>query len=353
MTTTEDQDALIEGVDNFLREACAVDRLHKAFDGDKALADEIWRGMLELGLGGLAIPEAHGGLGLGFADVAAIGERIGWAGAPGPWIGHTLAAVAIARAGSEAQKEKWLPAMAAGEFVATVALCEGAAWRADEWRLEAGPSLTGDKDYVLAALDADLAVVGLAGGRLGLVELSGPGVTRVDFASTDKTRPVGRLTFERAPADLMPEPFGAALLDAAAILLAADAQGGAARMLDDVVEYNKTRIQFDRVLATFQAIKHKMADMATSLNPTGPLYRQAAAAFDKAPAEAGLSASTAKALVTETFSNVARLCTEAYGGIGYTWEHSAHIWLRRAMFDYAWLGAPQTHRERVADLLGW
>ncbi|MBV9996635.1 MAG: acyl-CoA/acyl-ACP dehydrogenase [Caulobacteraceae bacterium] len=353
MSMTDSSEALLDGVDAYLREACAVDRLHKAFDGDKGLADGMWRGMLELGLGGVAVAEAHGGLGLGFADVAAIGERIGWAGAPGPWMAHTLAAAAIGRAGSPEQKRRWLPAMATGETVATVALCEDAAWRAQDWRLAPEPRLSGGKDYVLAADEADVAVVGLAGGKLGIVELNGPGVARIRFASTDRTRPVGRLAFETAPVDLLPEAFGAQLLDAAAILLAADAHGGSARMLADVVEYNKTRVQFDRPLAGFQAIKHKMADMATSIHPNAPLYRQAAATFEQAPAEAALGASLAKAHIAETFSTVARLCTEAYGGIGYTWEHWAHIWLRRAMFDYAWLGTPAAHRERCAELLGW
>src|SRR3979411_2938851 len=127
-TTPEDQEALVEGVDSYLREACAVDVLHKAFDGDKAIADGIWKGMLELGLGGLAVPEEHGGLGLSLPAVAAIGERIGWAAPPGAWIAHPLAVLAIDKAGSDEQKARWLPRLASGEAVATVALCEGSVW---------------------------------------------------------------------------------------------------------------------------------------------------------------------------------------------------------------------------------
>jgi alkylation response protein AidB-like acyl-CoA dehydrogenase len=349
----DEQSALADQVHRFLRDACEVSVLHKAFDGDADIARSIWRGMLDLGLGGLAVPEAYDGLGLSFAEVAAVSEQIGWAAAPGPWIGHTLAVLAIAKSGSDEQKSKWLPALASGEVTATAALCEGDHWKAEDWALSPEPRLTGGKDYVLGADEADLAVVGLAGGKLGLVELSAPGVTRAPFFSTDRTRPVGRLSFENVAVDVLPGAYGAQLLDLAAVLLAADAHGGSVRMLDDVVEYNKTRVQFDRVLASFQAIKHKFADMATSINPNGPLYRQAAANFEEAPEDFPLSATVAKALITETYSNVARLATEAYGGIGYTWEHSAHIWLRRAMFDYAWLGTPVTHRKRAADLMGW
>jgi alkylation response protein AidB-like acyl-CoA dehydrogenase len=352
-TTSVDQSALDDHVERFLREVCPVDILHKAFDGDHVIAASIWRGMLELGLGGVTVPEAYGGLGLGLQEAAGLGERIGWAGAPGPWLGHTLAAIAIARAGSEAQRSTWLPSMASGEIGATVALSEGGVWRAEDWSLAAEPRLTGAKDYVLGLDTAGLVVVGLKGGRLGLVELGGPGVSVVMLASTDRTRPVGRLVFDNAPVDLLPEAFGPPLVDAALILLAADAHGGATRMLEDIVAYTNERVQFDRVLASFQAIKHKLADLAMAISPNGPLYRQAAASYDLAPGGASLTASMTKALVTETFSAVARTATEAYGGIGYTWEHHAHIWLRRALFDHAWLGSPTAHRQRAADLLGW
>jgi alkylation response protein AidB-like acyl-CoA dehydrogenase len=350
---SEEQSALTDQIDRFLREACEVPVLHKAFDGDGLIADSIWRGMLDLGLGGLAVPEEYDGLGLSFSEVAGVGEQIGWAAAPGPWIGHTLATLALAKSGSKDQQAKWLPALAAGQITGTVAFSESGLWRAEDWALAAQPKLVGSKDYVLGSDQADIAIIGLEGGRLGLVELGSPGVTRNPFFATDRTRPAGTLSFVGAGVDLLPGAYGPQLVDAAAVLLAADAHGGSRRMLEDVVEYNKTRVQFERVLASFQAIKHKFADMAAQIHPNRPLYRQAAADLDMESPALPLNASAAKALVTETFSSVARLCTEAYGGIGYTWEHSAHIWLRRAMFDYAWLGTPAVHRQRCVALLGW
>ena len=350
---SDDQMTFIDTVDRYLRDTCPPDRLHKAFDGDEAIAGEIWQGLLELGLGGLVIPEEHGGLGLGLLEASTITERIGWAGAPGPWASHLLATLAISQAGSDAQKARWLPGMAAGEIVGAVALMEGGAWGPDAWKLTASPRLTGSKDYVMGLKEAQVVVVGLAGGQLALVESSAPGVSVSPWFSTDKTRPVGQISFENVAADVMPETYGAELLDAALILAAADSHGASARMVEDIVEYSKTRVQFDRTLASFQAVKHKMADLATAVEPNGPLYRQTAAIFDQMPDDAPRAAALAKAHITETASNVCRIATESYGGIGYTWEHSAHIWLRRAMFNYAWMGAPAVHRARAADLAGW
>jgi alkylation response protein AidB-like acyl-CoA dehydrogenase len=350
---SDDQRVFNDHVERMLRETCPVDRLHKAFSGDQDLADTMWRAQLELGLGGLLAPEEHGGLGLGLLEAASIAELIGRAGAPGPFISHTLAVLAIAKAGSDAQKARWLPALAAGEAVGAVALMEGSAWGPDAWKLAEGERLSGAKDYVLGLAEADVFVVALAGGKLALVEANAPGVTRNVWSSTDRTRPIGQLGLDNAPAEIMPLAYGRELFDAALVLTAADAHGGAARMVEDIVEYSKTRVQFGKTIAHFQAVKHKLADLALWVEPNGPLYRQAAATFDQEPEDAPRVASIAKAHIVSTFSEVARTATESYGGIGYTWEHSAHIWLRRSMFDNAWLGGPLDHRERAAALAGW
>lgn len=350
---SDDQRIFNDQIDRFLSETCPVDRLHKAFDGDAELLASMWRGMLELGLGGVLVPEERDGLGLKLLEAAAISERIGFFGAPGPWISHTLAALAISRAGTEAQKKRWLPKLASGEITGTVALHENDEWRADKWAVPAEARTSGVKDYVMSATEADVIVVGLAGGKLGIVEADAPGVTREAWASTDRTRPVGRLVLDEAPADVLEGAFGARLVDAALVLVAADAHGGAQRARDDIVQYSKDRVQFDRPIARFQAIKHKLADLALWVENLGPLYREAAAAFDQEPAQSAIYASNAKAHITDIYSNTARIATESYGGIGYTWEHWAHIWLRRAMFDFAWLGAPAAHRARVAHLQGW
>lgn len=330
-----------------------VDRLHKAFDGDTEIFESIWRGLFDLGLGGVLIPEEYGGLSLGLLESSSISERLGFAAAPGGWIGHALAGYAISSAGSDAQKAKWLPCMAQGEVVGTVALMEREEWSPDRWRLAADVRISGEKHYVLGLEEANIVLVGLAGGVLGLVETTAPGVSRAVWSSTDRTRPVGHLALENAAVELLPRPFGEELLNAGLVLTAADAHGGSLRVRDDIVEYSKLRKQFDRPIAAFQAVKHKLADLALNVEYGGALYREAAATCDHALQDASVAASTAKAHVTEAFNSSARIATESYGGIGYTWEHWAHIWLRRAMFDFAWLGSPTAHRKRAVDLLGW
>lgn len=350
---SNDQRELLDQVDRYLRDTMAVDRLHKAFDGDTKIFESMWRGLFDLGLGGVLIPEAYGGLGLGLLETSSISERLGFAAAPGAWIGHALASYAISSAGSDAQKGRWLPRMVSGDVVGTVALMEREEWSPDRWQLAGELRISGEKHYILGVEHANIVLVGLAGGILGLVEMTAPGVSMGVWSSTDRTRPVGHLGLENAAVELLPRPFGEQLLNAGLVLTAADAHGGSLRVRDDIVEYSKVRKQFDRPIAAFQAVKHKLADLALSVEYGGALYREAAATCDRAPQDASIAASTAKAHVTDAFNSSARIATESYGGIGYTWEHSAHIWLRRAMFDFAWLGSPTAHRKRAVDLLGW
>jgi alkylation response protein AidB-like acyl-CoA dehydrogenase len=141
--------------------------------------------------------------------------------------------------------------------------------------------------------------------------------------------------------------------DAALVLLAADAFGGASRLVEASVEYARTREQFGVVIGQFQALKHQLADMALEVEPARGLYWYAAHAFDHVPEEAERSAALAKAHVTDVFMQVARDAVEAHGGLGFTWECDVQIWFKRAMFDRAFLGSPSLHRERAATLAGW
>lgn len=349
---SDDQRALNEQLDVFLRDA-TTNRLHKAFDGDIDTARSMWHGMLQMGLGGVLISEEYGGLDLGILGASSISERVGFAAMPGPWISHVLAGYAIQQAGSQEQRRRWLPLLATGEMSATVALMEDAEWRPQAWQMKAASKLSGTKDYVMGLDEAEIAVVGLADGRLGIIDCSATGLVKKKWASTDRTRPVGRLTMDEVAVDLMPGRFTEPLLSAALVLAAADSHGGCLRVRDDIIEYSNTRIQFDRPISAFQAVKHKLVDLALHMQFNGPLYRIAAATCDEHPETAALAASNANAHITEIFASSARIATEAYGGIGYTWEHTAHIWLRRSMFNFAWLGQPGAHRKRVADLLGW
>jgi alkylation response protein AidB-like acyl-CoA dehydrogenase len=171
----------------------------------------------------------------------------------------------------------------------------------------------------------------------------------------DLTRRLGHVSFAATPADPMPADAAALrkLFDAALVLLAADAFGGASRLLEMSVDYAKTREQFGGPIGRFQGLKHQLADAAVDVEPARGLYWYAAHAFDTGAPDASRIAALAKAHLGEVFMRMARTAIEAHGGIGYTWEYDAQIWYKRALFDFAYLGAPSRHRARAAELAGW
>ncbi|MCG8592061.1 MAG: acyl-CoA dehydrogenase family protein [Proteobacteria bacterium] len=354
---TEEQVLLQETLHQFVENECPpVTLRERYYDGDEVFDAKLWSALAELGLAGLLVPEENGGAGLELLDAAAAAETLGYRGAPGPFLGHTLATLAIALGGSDAQRKRWLPGLATGDAVGSVALAEGGArWGPEQWKLAANGKLAGQKRHVPSASAATLLVVGTAGGGLSVVESSASGV-RVDATeSIDRTRPLDTVDFDGAPAEALENGAAAAprVRDAGLVLVAADAWGGALRLLDMCVEYAKTREQFGVKIGHFQALKHQLANMAVQVEPARGLAWYAAHAFDHLPEEAERAAAIAKAHVTDVFAQVARDAVEAHGGIGFTWECDVQIWFKRSLFDRAFLGTPATHRERTAVLADW
>ncbi len=353
---TEEQDLLQETVRQFLANECGPTKVRAIFDGENGHDPALWQGMVGMGLAGIGVPDEYGGAGLELLDLALVAETLGYGNAPGPFLGHALATLAIQRGGSDAQRKHWLPRLAGGEALATVALDEeGGAWQPEEWKLPAGARLTGEKRSVPFASVSDVIVVGTAGGGLALVERRAPGVTTSAQRGADRTRRIDQVRFDRSPCEPLPNgtAASAAVRDAGLVLLAADAYGGAKRCLELAVEYAKTREQFGVTIGHFQALKHQLANMAIEVEPCRALCWYAAHAQDHLPNDAARSAAIAKAHVTDRFMQVARDTVEAHGGIGFTWECDVQIWFKRAMFDRAWLGVPAVHRERSAVLAGW
>ena len=351
---SDEQRLLQETLRGFLAKECGPPHLRAVFEGE-GQDPALWKGMVELGLAGLHLPERFGGAGLGLVDLAVAAESLGHGGAPGPFLGHALAGIALELAGDDAQRERWLPRLATGDALASVALGEpGGLWQPEEWTLAPGERLTGTKTYVPHAALADLLVVGLAGGRLGLVERAAQGMAVAPIEGVDRARRVEAVVFQGTPCELLPgEAAAARVRDAGLVLLAADAWGAGTRLVEMAVEYAKTREQFGVTIGHFQALKHQLANMALELEPARALVWYAAYAFDHLPAEAPRSAALAKAHLGERAMQVARDVVEAHGGIGFTWECDVQIWFKRCMFDRAWLGAPAVHRERAARLAGW
>ncbi len=352
---SQEQELLIDTVRRFAANECPPARRRELFDQADGHDPALWRGLIELGLGGLSLPEAYGGAGLELLDLALVAEVLGSEAVPVPLLGHALAGLAIALGGSQAQRERWLPALAAGSALGTIAFGEADdCWEpsAAQTTLEGG-RLRGQKPFVPAGRHADVIVVSTRGGGLALVERGAEGVKLEPVDSVDRTRRLDRLTLEGAPGEALIEPVAERVRDAGLVLLSADAWGGAWKLVETTVEYAKTREQFGQPIAEFQAVKHQLADLALEVEPARGLVWFAAHAFDHLPAESVRAAALAKSHATDRFMWAARRAIELHGGIGFTWQCDVQIWFKRAMFDRSFFGNPSAHRRRLARLSGW
>jgi len=354
---SDEQRLLQETVAGFIDNECPPARLRELYDDEVGYDPVLWKGLAELGLAGIHLPGAYGGSELEILDLAVVAETLGSLAAPVPYLSHSLASLAIALAGNDDQKARYLPSLASGESLATIALAEeGRGWLPENWTIPPGATITGTKETVEFGEHADFFVVGLAGGRFGVVDRNASGVEVQRVEGADRTRRIARVSFDSTPIDLLEEggpEVAARVRDVGLDLLSADAFGGAMKLVDMSVEYAKNREQFGVTIGHFQALKHQLANMAVEIEPTRALYWYAAHALDHVPEESERSAAIAKSHITERFQQVARDATEAHGGIGFTWEGDTQILFKRAMFDRVFLGTPRIHQDRAADLAGW
>jgi alkylation response protein AidB-like acyl-CoA dehydrogenase len=357
---SQEQLLLKDTVKRFLAEQCPTTRVRQIMESTTGHDEKLWSGLMDLGVGGLLIPAAHGGLERELLDLALVAEELGYAAAPGPFLGCAMATVALMEGGDESQKADWLPRLAGGGAIATFALGEeGSEW--DPERLQTiatGGRLNGSKSLVPYASLADVIVVAArdeGGAGLWLVERGAPGFGITRLPENDMTRRLDAAQLKDTPAARLAGGATALqrVIDAGLVLIAADAYGGARRCLDMSRTYALQREQFGQPIGAFQAVKHQLADLATELEPSMSLYWYAAHAFDRIKEQSTRHAALAKAHLTDVFDRAARDATELHGGIGFTWEFDLHLWFRRAIFDRSFLGDAHYHRARAADLAGW
>ncbi|MGE4430935.1 MAG: acyl-CoA dehydrogenase family protein [Sphingobium sp.] len=344
-----------------LREAIRdvlTDRAGDSFDipGEegRGFDRDLWREMAALGWLGLAIPEEHGGLGLGLSHLAVLYEELGRQLASVPALSTMIAASLIAAHGDAAMQARWLPKIAAGEVVAAISL------PGDGNMAEASPDgrINGVIDHMLFADVATLLLVPVrdaAGMGLALLEPATPGVSVEPRPLVDLTRSMGRVTLDNVAADpvmalLLDERDWDVLADHAALGLACDAVGGAAVLLDMTVEYLKIREQFGRPIGSFQALKHRAADWKVKIEATTALARHAAALGEAGAADASAVASAAKAYACDIYAAFCGDAVQLHGGIGFTWEHPCHLFLKRAKLSQQLFGSSARHRDRAAYL---
>ena len=332
-------------------------RIRESLDQPSEHDSKLWSALADMGLLGLIVPEEFGGLGSCLLDAALVAEEVGAGAMPGPLLGHQLATLALLRGGSPQQKAHWLPRLATGDKIGSIAWAEpGDTWAPQNWQVLLGDGrVSGTKCHVIGAEIADVFIVGADQGKLAIVEGDAAGVSVKPFDGIDRTRRLGTVSFNCSEAVELPHGTSAApdVRDAGLVLLAADAFGCASRLMVETIEYLDNRVQFDTRLTQFQGIKHELADMAVELEPTRALWWYAAHAFDRYPDEASRTAAIAKAHICDRAMDIARSCVNLHGAVGFTWESTVHLWYKRIMFNRAFLGGSEHHRDRAAALSDW
>jgi len=357
---SEEQLLFKQSLRRLLEEQCPTARVRTVMDSDSGHDPVLWQSLADMGVAGLTVPARFGGAGLEMLDLALGAEELGSGAVPGPFLGDALAAVALVESDDEEQKARWLPKIAAGEALLTVAYGEeDSQW--DPAHLSArahGRRITATKPLVPYPAESQaMLVAAREDGEPGLwiVERGAPGVGITSLKVVDRTRRLSAVTFRDSPAVKIRGGARALArsLDAGAILLAADAFGGAKHCLETTVRYALERVQFGQPIGAFQGVKHQLANLACDLEPALSLWWYAAHAFDRIRDQSERHAALAKAHLTDLFDRAARECTELHGGIGFTWEYDLQLWFRRSVFDRSFLGEAAYHRERAATLARW
>jgi alkylation response protein AidB-like acyl-CoA dehydrogenase len=353
---------LREQARRYLSERCSSPTVRRILDGAEPYDKSLWKEIAAMGWTGAAIPEEYGGAGLGHLGLCVLAEELGSALAPVPFSSSIyLAAEAIMVGGSDAQKRAWLPELARGETVGTLALAEGPG-RADPRKLRTAfrnGTLAGEKLPVPDGDVADIAVVAAQGEQglvLALVDLKTAAVTRSAVETIDPSRSHARIVFDNAPAEVLGSPGeGKALLrrveDRAAVLFAFEQVGGAQRTLEMARDYALARYAFGRPIGSFQAIKHKLVDVyvATELARSNAYYGAWALASDAV--DLPLAAASARISASEAYFLAAKENIQVHGGMGYTWESDCHLYYRRAKLLSLALGSSRLWKDRLITQL--
>ncbi|HUI27706.1 MAG TPA: acyl-CoA dehydrogenase family protein [Candidatus Kryptonia bacterium] len=358
---SDDQKLLQKTAREYLTEHAPLSVCRAVLESDASYSDSLWKGIAELGWLGTAIPEEYGGSGFGRLELAVMAEEVGRALAPIPfWSSVYLATEAILQFGSDAQKQAYLPKLAAGQLIGTFAHAErpgehgpeGVATTLDKGRLSGAKVPVSDGDSAHFAL-----VTARSGGGVGLalVDLTADGITRKTVRSIDPSRSMAHVKFDGAPAQLLGTANNWAavqhVLDRAAILMAFEQLGGAQRAFDITREFCLGRYAFGRPVASFQAIKHRLADLYVEIELARSNAYYGAWALSNESPELGRAAAGARAAASDAFELASKEMIQMHGGVGYTWEYDCHLFYRRAKLLGVVLGSAHQWREHLIQRL--
>jgi alkylation response protein AidB-like acyl-CoA dehydrogenase len=342
---TDEQRALQATVRDFLADRFPLAAVRDLYDDDDANGDpaDLWKAVGAQGWTAVLVPEEHDGLGLGLLDAAVLARCWGEGCVPGPLLPTLIAAEAIRLGGSPEQHAEWLPKVAAGEVKLALAV-GGNVTAADD-------RLTGTVSNVDYAHVADRLVVAADGGGLWLVDPAATGVTVTMHDTLDRSARLATVRLDGATGEQLTGAVLPEVLDRAAVLAANDLAGIARVALTRTVEYVKTREQFGKPVGSFQALKHALADLHVAITMAEHAGWYAAHALDAGLPDAALAVSVAKSKASDTARDATAAMIQFHGGIGYTWEHDAHLFFKRAKrLEYQY-GDAATHRERIARLV--
>lgn len=363
---SDEQEAFRDVVKRFMEERSPTTEVRRLMATDAGYDAQVWHQLSnELGATGLQIPEEYGGQGFGFVELGIVLEEMGRSLFCGPFFSTVvLAANAIMNAGSQADKQQLLPGIAAGERFLSLAFCE----QNSDWDINSitttatadGDSyrLSGQKRFVLDGMLAEQFIVaarlpgsvGRNGVSLFLLPADESGLSRRAVQALDPTRKLAELDLTNVRATPLGEVGQGAdalerTLQQAAVALANESAGGAQAMLNSAVDYTLMRVQFGRVIGSFQAIKHQCAELLLDVELAKSAAYQAATAASDDEGDLPAFASVAKAATSDSFMRAATSCIQLHGGIGFTWEQNTHLWFKRAKSSEVFLGTPAHHRE--------
>ncbi len=354
---SDDQTLLQTSLSRVLNVAAPLARVRRFAEDETDKASDVWDALASLGLPGLVIAPARGGMGLGLLDAALAAECLGRHVAPIPFAATSvMVPLALQDAGTTAQCARWLPSLAEGACTAGLAVSEHTGAKEDAGVRYIDGRLCGRALFVLD-FAADVFLVADESARLYLVERDAAGLEARSLVSIDRSRRLGELLFRAVPAVCLPGSENPLVLqrtlDRGRVLLAADTLGAAQHMLDAAVSYAGTRQQFGRVIGSFQAVKHLCAEMAAALEPCRALLWYAAHSLDLEATDAHITACHTKAHMAEVGKFVAKTATEVHGGVGFTDLLGLHYWFKRIGLNRQWLGSPERLRHEAARAQGY
>ncbi|MBO0838788.1 MAG: acyl-CoA/acyl-ACP dehydrogenase [Actinobacteria bacterium] len=356
---TEEEQALAESVRRFVAERSPLTSLRNLIASGEPYDGAVWKQMAsQLGLAGLVIPESYGGVGAGYSALSVALTELGAGLVASPLLAGLLAAEALLRLEDEEARTDLLPRIAGGELIATLAAASVSGGRVTASGAAVGATLTGAVSPVLNGAEASVILVpaeadGLT--QLYLVDAGADGLTATRLTAVDHSRSLARITLEATPARLLAGDAQLALAaaqDLANLAIAAESAGAMKACVDMTSEYAKIRVAFGQPIGAFQAVKHRLADMEKSWELGNAALRDAARAADAEPDRFPTAAAVARVMLSTAYGEAVVDTVQLHGGIGFTWEHDAHLYYKNGLSNKVLLGTPGDQLDRLADLLG-